>query len=212
MFTLIPYANAILLTMMLSGDYLSIFTIDKAHGRSQRFLIKASMLGEWLNSNDGTTLTDCDLHNFLSVYRFNRDTVTMRFSWLSANSRNDLKGYQQTMLVPADQLYRALRGFRPRVLVEPDVIPQSKLRFTGSAQGLIARISQDKLNKRALSKALRDNFHWRDAYAVTFSADWGMSFAFYDETGMHGGLVRHERTVRGKDGKAYVAVKYEVHT
>ena len=42
-------------------------------------------------------------------------------------------------------------------------------------------------------------------------ADWHRDFYFTTE-GMNGGLCRHEKTVRGKDGKAYVAVKYEVHT
>ena len=94
----------------------------------------------------------------------------------------------------------------------PDLIPQARLRFMGSAQRMIGKICLDKREKRALCKALRDNFHWRDSDYVTLSADFGRDFYFTDDCGMRGGLCRHESTVRGKDGKAYTAVKYSIHT
>ncbi len=211
--SLIPYATAILVSMRLSGDFLMLWTLDRTHGRSQHFMLSAARLRTWLEQNDGTTLIDCDLHNYLALHRFSADKVTMRFTWLTLHdSRGDkLHGYQQTLIMPADKLKKALIGFRVRALIDSDVCRQSRVVFSESGQALIGKICADKREKRALCKALRDSFHWRDTDEVYLVADWRRDFYFTTDN-MNGGLCRHERTVRGKDGKAYQAVRYEIHT
>ena len=213
MFTLIPYANAILVTMRLSGEFLMLWTTDKTHGRSQHFMVNAAALHNWLNHPDGRSFIDCDLSNYLAFHRFSPDKVTMRFTWLTLHdSHGDhLHGYQQTVIMPVDKLNKALIGFRVKALIDSDVIRQCPVSFSESGQAQIAKICANKREKRALCKALRDNFHWRDSEEVYMVADWQRDFYFTTE-GLNGGLVRHERTVRGKDGKAYTAVRYEVHT
>ena len=213
MFTTIPYANAILVSMRLSGDFLMLWTTDRTHGRSQHFLINAQRLRGWLSHPDGTSLIDCDLNNYLAMHRFSPDKVTMRFTWLTLHdSHGDhLHGYQQTVIMPLDKLEKALIGFRVKALIDSDVIPQCKLSFSESAQERIAMICREPKEKRALSKALRESFHWRDSGEVYLVADWRRDFYFTTDD-MNGGLCRHESIVRGKNGKAYTAVKYAIHT
>ena len=54
-------------------------------------------------------------------------------------------------------------------------------------------------------------FHWRDSGEVYHVADWRRDFYFTTDD-MNGGLCRYESIVRGKNGKAYTAVKYAIHT
>ena len=54
-------------------------------------------------------------------------------------------------------------------------------------------------------------FHWRDSGEVYLVADWKRDFYFTTDD-MNGGLCRHESTVKGRNGKAYTAVKYAIHT
>ncbi len=215
MFTTIPYATAILVTMRLSGEFLMLWTTDRTHGRSQHFLIHANRLRSWLNNPDGTSLIDCDLNNYLAMHRFSEDKVTMRFTWLTLHDShgNRLHGYQQTLIMPIDELNKALIGFRVKALIDSEVIPQCRLSFSESAQELIGKICRDPKEKRALSKSLRNSFMWRGTDEVYLVADWRRDFYFTtDDNDMNGGLCRHESTVRGKNGKAYTAVKYAIHT
>ena len=213
MFTTIPYATAILVTMRLSGEFLMLWTTDRTHGRSQHFLIRADRLRGWLNHPDGTSLIDCDLNNYLAMHRFSPNKVTMRFTWLTLHdSHGDhLHGYQQTVIMPLDKLEKALIGFRVKALIDSEVIPQCKLSFSESAQERIALICREPKEKRALCKALREAFHWRDTDEVYLVADWKRDFYFTTDD-MNGGLCRHESTVKGRNGKAYTAVKYAIHT
>ncbi len=205
--------NPILVTLRLSGEFLMLYTTDKTHGRSQHFLLNVARLYEWLNNPDGSSLIDCDLNNYLAMHRFSADKVTMRFTWLTLHDShgNRLHGYQQTLIMPVAELKKAMLGFRVKVLVDPDLIPQCPVSFSESAMELIGKICHDPKEKRALCKALRDNFHWRDSGEVYIVADWGRDFYFTTE-GLNGGLCRHEGVVRGKNGNAYTAVKYSLHT
>ena len=207
------FAAAILVCFHLSGEFLSIHTVDHVHRRSQRFLVNAPKLRMWLKANDGSTFYDHDLSNFLELYRFSEDKVTMRLTWLTIHDSHGhkLHGYQQTMILPLEELRHALIGFRTKVLVDPEKIPQCKLSFSESAQAQIAKICRDPRAKRALCRGLRDSFFWRDAEEVYLVADWRDDFYFTTD-GLNGGLCRHDSVVRGKDGKAYGCVKYALHT
>ena len=211
--SLIPFATAVLVSMRLSGDFLMLWTTDKVHSRSHHFLLNTQRLRDWLDHPDGNSLIDCDLNNYLALHRFSPDKVTMRFTWLTLHdSHGDrLHGYQQTVIMPVDKLKQALWGFRVRALIDSDAIPQCKLTFSESGQKLIGKICADKKEKRALCKALRSSFHWRDCDEVYLVADWQRDFYFTTD-GLNGGLCRSERIVRGKDGKAYTAVQYAIHT
>lgn len=207
------FATSILVCFHLASEFLSIHTVDHVHRRSQRFLVNTPKLSKWLNDNDGSTFYDHDLSNFLEIYRFSDTKLTMRLTWLTLHDSHghNLHGYQQTFILPVETLRHALCGFRTKVLVDPELIPQSKLVFSESAQAQIRKICRDPKAKKALVKAFRDNFHWRDADEIYLVADWRDDLYFTTE-GMNGGLCRHDSIVRGKDGKAYTAIKYQIHT
>lgn len=207
------FATAILVCFHLAGEFLSIHTVDHTHRRSQRFLVNTAKLRSWLDANDGSVFYDHDLNNFLEIYRFNDSKITMRLTWLTLHDSHGhkLHGYQQTFIIPLEELRHALIGFKTKVLVDPELIPQSKLVFSESAHAQIAKICRDPKAKRALIRQFRDAFHWRDAEEIYLVADWRDDFYFTTE-GMNGGLCRHDSIVRGKDGKAYDCVKYQLHT
>lgn len=196
-----------LLKIRRSGEFLSLTTTDRTHGRSQRFLINTERLRTWLEADDGTTFFDRDLNNFVEFFRFNAEKVTLRLTWLKvSNGNGDLAGYRQTMIIPAEDLRKAIIGFRVKVLTDPDAIPQSKIVFSESAQAQIGKIIRDPKEKRALSKALRDNFHWRDCDEVYVVADWRHDFYFTTD-GMNGGLIQHKSTKNGRE-----SVCFSLHT
>jgi hypothetical protein len=65
--------------------------------------------------------------------------------------------------------------------------------------------------RRALSKALRDNWHWSREETISLYADWNNSFFFQAET-ISGGLCQHTDTITGKDRKPRDRIRYSVHT
>ncbi len=69
----------------------------------------------------------------------------------------------------------------------------------------------NKLERRALSKALRDNWHWSHSEQVNLYADWNNSFFFDTET-ISGGLCKHTDMLTGKDGYPRERIRYSIHT
>ena len=79
----------------------------------------------------------------------------------------------------------ALIGYRIKVPVDPELIPQSRLSFSGTAQTRTGKICRDPKAKRALCKALRDSFYWRDADEVYLVADW-RDDSYFTTSGLNG--------------------------
>ena len=210
-FVTTPSTSTILVTLSHTGGYLTVCTMDREHGKSQRFLINAQTVRGWLKANNGTTLYDADLNNHIAMCRYDVNHVTIRFAWLKQTSRNNLSGYGQCFIIPVKKLMDAIVGLRVRFLTDPEYIPQCRLSFSPSAHALIRTICANKQSRRALCKALRRNFHWRDADEVRISADWGQNF-YFSTVGLNGGLCRHTHEVKGSDGVVRKAVLWDIHT
>ena len=90
-----------------------------------------------------------------------------------------------------------------------NVITQCPITLAASANKMIHTLNQ--VERRALCKALRDNWYWQYPENLTLYEDWNDSFYFHTET-ICGGLCRHDDTVRGKDGKLHLRIRYSVHT
>ena len=101
-------------------------------------------------------------------------------------------------------------GVPTRYLFRPQN-PQAHINAVPAAM-VIRKVRNSPITRRALNKALRDNFHWRSEN-VTLYRDYGTSFYFETSSGcpMNGGLILHETTVHtpvGVKQKLY----YSVHT
>ncbi len=115
------------------------------------------------------------------------------------------------MEVSALILADLLRTGEPaRVLYRP-TDPQARV-DASHAVSTLRRVSTDRHTKRALSKALRDCFHWR-AETVTLYRDGPQDFMFTTSSGCPalGGLVPHHGTVSTPVGRRE-RVYYGVHT
>ena len=196
------FANAILLILSLSGDFLSLRTVDHRHGKSQHFLIDCDIL------DDGRPVKD--LHNFLTLTLCKEDTVRMDITWLhEIGFSGELAGYKQRFELPVRAFIVALNGNEVRTLVNAHEEKRQWLYFTSGASELLGNLIKDKAKRRALSKALRDHFFWDEE--VVLYADYHESF-YFTTNSMNGGLCMHKRIVKGKDGVERIAIAYDIHT
>ena len=204
------YPDAILVSLSLSSDYLTITTTDHPHGRSQRFYANVSFLRSLLDK--GASVHDFDLLNSLQAWWINGDTIGFRITWLhSFGSHNGVHGYQQRFSLPMDVLVRALDGISVKhVILDPEHVSRCPVMFTDSANDTLHRVLNDRRKKRALIKALRDHFHWPNE-SVTLYRDFRDDFCFSART-LNGGLCLHQRTVMDRNGEKHTAFAYEVHT
>ena len=209
------HLNGIALVSMSpsSPNFISLQTRDAAHGDSQRFLVYESELRKVLEDPDYFVL-DTDLGNFLQIHRID-DQVHFRVTWLSLDSRGEARGYLQTFDLPVNIIESVLEGIPYRQLVNTlGHWEQARLVFTESARSLLHWFCQDRLNRRALSKFLRDNLHYsRPETLVLFDDSWVQGFYFESARSKYnGGIVLHETEVRGKDQKKHRKVSIELHT
>ena len=128
--------------------------------------------------------------------------------WLNSTGADQLAGHQESFELPAELLFAAIGG-NPGIRITNRSVIQCPITIRPSAQRMIKDLN--KLERRALSKALRDNWHWSHAEPINLYADWNDSFYFDSET-ICGGLCRHTDTITGKDGNPHQRIKYTVHT
>ena len=176
------------------SDYVRISTYNREDGSSPNyFYISKEKLHELFAAPDGKQMLDYDCGNFLRAY-VNRGLVRMEFTWI----RYATVIRQWVYLEQADLEALVLGRFIVRRLSkEPS--RQAEITLRESAHAQIATLNSRE--RRALSKALRDNFQWPGDH-VTLSRDWGKDF-WFSADGIHGGLCRHEY-----NGK----ITYSVHT
>lgn len=206
------YPNAILVTLTLDDDLLSIQTTDHSHGKSARFVTCAELFQSFAEGT-GTWVCDNDLHNFLKAYQMDREHLYFDVSWLRETSccLGTLEGWHQSFVLPVSALRRALTGEKVRcLLLDRNGDTRCPIRFSPSGHEVIRGLT--KRERRALSKALSRNFQWRFD-AVELTQDLGRKdFFFRSAYGITGGFILSSRTITGRDGQEHEALSYNVHT
>ena len=195
----------ILVSFVPDGDFISLTTYSRRHGKSQRFLLSKANVTAFINDTV-PELYDADLNNFLHGSYADADTIHLRITWLTGSEK--LTGYWESFALPVKLLSAAVNNEPVRYLIH-NTIAQCPIALAASAQQMVHNL--DMLERRALSKALRDNWYWRYPEDLTLYADWNDSFYFHTET-ICGGLCRHADTVPGADRKPHLRIRYSVHT
>lgn len=193
-----------------TDSFLTLKTFDARHGNSMRMYVFSDKLYHWLDSEAQDNFLDHDCGSFMIMRRIDKEQVSVQLTWLHALSNGEVKGYKQSFTLPVDNLMAVLiTGDRVRKLVSLDERSrQASITITNGAHRQIHQL--DKRQRRALSKALRDSFYWKDS-SLCLYADWGNDFAFVDQR-MNGGLCLHESRVVGKNGRMHSKLRYQVHT
>ena len=199
--------HSVLVSFIPDGNFIALTTLSRQYHRSPRFLLSIDIANAFM---DGTSLVlyDNDLNNFISAYYVDADTLLFRITWLQNIGGDQLRGRIESFELPADLLADAINGNPEKRIVCKDV-SQCPIVIKPSAQRMISRLNQ--LERRALSKALRDNWHWSHSERIKLYADWNSSFYFDSET-ISGGLCQHTDTIKGKDEKPHHRIRYSVHT
>ena len=206
-----PNLPNILLKAERQDNLIAIQTYDRAHGRKGRFLILMDALQAWLDGERERPFYDSDCGNFL-VLRLYGGFCKMRLFWLSEYNSGDLHGIRQDVEIPENQFLTLMQDSTPIYrLCKP---PTGNVRFDASPSTRVIRsILSDKRKRRAFSKAMRDNFCWKDDSRVTLYPDGADSF-YFDANGswpLCGGLILHDGIVRTPQGNL-PKLYYGIHT
>ena len=198
---------SVLVSLIPDSNFVTLTTTSRQYHRNPRFLMSIELARSFL---DGTNpiLNDADLNNFLSVYYVDAETLLFRVYWLQNIGGDRFAGHQESFELPAEMLSAAINGNPARNITNKNV-SQCPVTVKPSAQRMIR--SLNKLERRALAKALRDNWHWSHAEPIDLYADWNDSF-YFDSATICGGLVHHTDTITGKDGNPRKRIRYSIHT
>ena len=198
------------ITLTLSDNFVILQTLDALNGRSMRMYIDAGKLYRWIDSDAQGAFIDYDCGSFTLIRRESCETVHVHQTWIQSSIRNTVRGYTQDFTLAIDDLLAVLvAGIDIRQLVSLDGKPmQACITITDGVHRRIGRMN--KLQRRALSKALRDGFRWKDSHICLYT-DWNDDFAFVEQR-MSGGLCLHKTRVIGEDSKPHDKLSYQVHT
>lgn len=204
------FGHHAIVTIAACDNFITLRTFDAQHGRSTRMFIRANALYDWVETPANATFIDYDCGSFAVMHRKDAQTVHWHQTWVQPDGQNGIHGYTQDFDISVDDLLAALVAeFGVKRLVDISSRPrQAEITITNGAHRQIKVL--DKLHRRALSKAMRDGFHWRDSHVCLY-ADWGKDFSFVDQR-MNGGLCLHETHIIGKDGIPHRKLHYQVHT
>ena len=198
-----------LVKIYTSKDCIGFRTISRK-GKSSRFLTTRSEFNE-LDYMTDYVASDCC--GFAEFYRDpDKDTLRIRFTWLKGSGEN-LTGREETVVLRYSDIATFLSDHyddeAEYKALSIDCTYRPKLVFHSSKENLHAAVN-NKVIRRKLSRALRDNFKWPDSDEILFFNDFcPYSFFFIDlrkgEQVMCGGLILHgQENMR----KAY----YSLHT
>ena len=198
-----------IVTLDTCADCMTLRTLDAQHGQSCCMFIDGNKLYRWLDKPDGSSFMDYDCGSFIVMHR--RDSIVhVHQTWVQSDSQNSIRGYMQNFDLAVDDLLAVLvAGVRIRKPAALESKPgQASITITNGAHRQIKAL--DKLHRRALSKAMRDGFRWKDSHVCLY-ADWDKDFSFVDQR-LNGGLCLHETQIIGRDGKRHAKLYYQVHT
>lgn len=205
------FGQDILVKMQRDDNMIALRTYSRKGGARGRLLIFADALQAWLDGDRERPFYDADCGNFL-ILRLYGGFCKMQLFWLSEYSNGDLRGFRQNVEIPENQLLMLIQNGTPvRYLSKPqtcnvriDAVPSAKV---------IRSIQKDKNKRRAFSRAMRDNFRWKDSSHITLYPDGADSF-YFDASGswpLCGGLILHNDIVRTPHGNL-PKLCYEIHT
>jgi len=204
------YGRHAIVTIESTGNFITLKTYDAQHGNSMRMYIDSDKLYHWIDSEAQSAFLDHDCGSFAILRRISKESVSVRLTWLHAIGNGNIKGYIQDFDLKVDDLMVVLlTGDRVRQLVALEDKPrQAQITITNGAHRQIKAL--DNRHRRALSKAMRDSFKWKDSCLCLY-ADWGNDFSFVEQK-MSGGLCLHDTRISGKDRKPHSKLYYQVHT
>ena len=205
------FGQDILAKMQRDDNMIALRTYSRKGGARGRLLIFADALQAWLDGDRERPFYDADCGNFL-ILRLYGGFCKMQLFWMSEYSNGDLHGIRQNVEIPENQLLMLVQNGTPiRYLSKPqtcnvriDAVPSAKA---------IRSIQKDKNKRRAFSKAMRDNFRWKDSSRVTLYPDGADSF-YFDASGswpLCGGLILHDGIVLTPQG-SLPKLYYGIHT
>ena len=199
-----------IVTIESTGSFVTLKTYDAQHGSSMRMYIDANKLYRWTDSEAQSAFIDHDCGSFTILRRISKEIISVRLTWLHAIGGGNVTGYMQEFDLHTDDLMAVLlTEDRVRKLVSLDGKPcRAQITITNGAHRQIRTL--DKHQRRALSKAMRDSFKWKNS-SLCLYADWGSDFSFVEQK-LSGGLCLHNTRVPGKDKKLHSKLVYRVHT
>lgn len=198
-----------------SENFLRIRTYDRIHGSKWGFLVDRNRLSEHINNGFRFPYVECDGWNVIKISQVVSEFF-IQIDWLehSYDANNSIHGYHQWFNIPCALIVDILSGaIRSTKYLHKDV--KKPTRIVNHAIRTTRKCAEDKLARRALSKAMRDCFDY-DGDTVYLYDDGGYSFYFEDYANdtrcMNGGLILHERVRMCNDGARRGECYYSVHT
>ena len=204
------FGHHAIVTIESTGSFVTVKTYDAQHGNSMRMYIDASKLYHWIDNEAQSAYIDHDCGSFTILRRMSKEIISVRLTWLYAIGSGNVTGYTQEFDLQTDDVMAVLlTEDRVRTLISLDSKPrQAQITITNGAHRQIKTL--DKHQRRALSKAMRDSFRWKNS-SLCLYADWGNDFSFVEQK-LSGGLCLHNTCVPGKDKKLHSKLCYQVHT
>ena len=205
------FGQDILVKMQRDDNMIALRTYSRKGGARGRLLIFADALQAWLDGDRERPFYDSDCGNFL-ILRLYGDFCKMQLFWLSEYGSGDLHGIRQDVEIPENQFLTLMQNGTPICrLCKPET---GNVRFDASPSARVIRgILSNKRKRRAFSKAMRDNFRWKDSSRVTLYPDGADSF-YFDASGswpLCGGLILHNDIIRTPQG-SLPKLYYGIHT
>lgn len=193
-----------------NGTAIVLHTYERQYGRSSGFYIITEHLRKWYANDPELIFHDADGVSTIKMW-CKGQTCHIQISWLHFHADRELRGHVQRFTIPERALrHLMIDGASIRELCRPE---ERRAKIDASHAGkVLKQIRQNKLLRRAFSKAMRREFHWPDD-EVTLYSDWNSSFYFVTKSGFpaNGGLVLHEGVVR-ENGVMRTRYYYSVHT
>lgn len=193
-------------------QYLRIKTFSRKNGRTWGFLINKNKLSKFINENTGESYLERDGLNHITINDV-PEYFSVRIDWLSPGIDNTIHGYVESFEIPKTAIKLLLLNY----IQEHKILcatARKPVKIENHAARSLREIQKNKYKKRALCKALRDNFKY-NGDTIRFYND-GESLYFEDfyngKRVMNGGLILHKYTTIGKDLAHYPSFRYSVHT
>lgn len=193
-------------------QYLRIKPYDRKHGGKWGLLVNKDKLSKHINDGFRCEYIERDAFDLITITRYGGN-FQIRIDWISPTAGSNFTGYTQMFDVPEKSIKLILLGWikSEKILCNTSRRPT---RVINHADRTIQKIRENKYKRRALCKALRDNFNYNGDTVHLYSD--GESFYFEDYSGdnrmMNGGLILHQYNARNRAGDHFPAFRYSVHT
>ena len=188
-------------------------TVSRRRKSGREYLV---MRDELARLEDNMTVVTNDIHSYASLRRnAYAGTLTIDFTWLSGSCDGEVLGWEETVTLPYDALMAFVRdsaqegGTAKWKHLSLRLTARPKLVFHDRER--LRECLANRMVRKKLSHALRDNFHYPYVERIEFYHDFApYSFLFREvrngRDGVVGGFIFH--SAQGDLRKA----TYSVHT